>query len=213
MMQPINQNLRRCLMVAGIAVLTTGCMEQGEPMIPADVTMRAEQALTKHDVGTNSVIEQPFHETVVGHWVGTCDIVAPGSSDTLFAVGMERIVEPTNDPNRYTWTIIYRLPDFNNVRNYSLVVMDEEAGYYQVDEHNGAFIDVFYYTPGIMTSMFEVGSARVIGHETFNGNTLNLQFLTTDVEPLTISGDENITVRSYPFVSNQICQLTRKSPI
>ncbi|HEU4537374.1 MAG TPA: hypothetical protein VFS00_24810, partial [Polyangiaceae bacterium] len=45
-----------------------------------------------------------------GRWVGHCDILVPGRDEPVDTVEMERITESTDDPNAFSWTIIYRAP-------------------------------------------------------------------------------------------------------
>ncbi len=189
---------------------SVGCLEASQPIIPAELAQMSEIVETSDTAEIRLATEKPFLETVVGHWKGSCDIVAPGSPELLFEVEMERIVEPTDDPNRYTWQIIYRTPDSEQIRDYSMIIVDEEAGHYQVDENNGIVIDMYYYTPGILTQAFDVGNVRIIGHETYKGRRLNLQLIASGLEPATISGTEDFVVSSYPFFTNQYCQLKKK---
>lgn len=196
-------------LVAPLAIITA-CAEQGEPMLPTAISLESEVIEQTEAPELPQVANKPFLETVVGHWKGSCDIIQPGSPDVIYEVEMERIVEPTEDPSRYTWQIIYRTPDSEQLRDYTLVVVDEERGHYQVDENNGIVIDMYYYTNGILAQNFDVGNIRIIGHETYKGRKLNLQLLAGGLTPATTSGTADFEVNAYPFFSNQYCNLRKK---
>ncbi len=195
--------------------LLTGCATEGEELVSDTAQQASRMAMmvdSQEEAASNAAKEienHSFLDMIQGHWAGTCDLIWPGYPYALLEIEMERIVKPTEDPNRYTYQIIYRDGDFEQLRDYSLVVVDETWGHYQIDENNGIIIDHYYYTPGIVVEVFDVAGVRIMQHETLTPHRSELQLITSGLTPQTVSGAGDFVVNSYPFRTNQKCSLRK----
>lgn len=147
-----------------------------------------------------------------GHWVGRCDILLPGQEEPAQSVEMERITEPTENPGEYTWTIIYRSPDFEQVRPYTILAT-ETPGRYIVDEHNGILLPNYLIDGNILVSQFQVQNVRLFTREVFRGNKYDVEFTVSSVSP-ELSSDlgGGFVVDAFRVQSTQKCSLRRKGP-
>lgn len=147
-----------------------------------------------------------------GRWVGQCDILLPGREEPVQSVEMERITEPTENPNEYTWTIIYRGPDFEQVRPYTILAT-ETPGRYIVDEHNGILLPNYLIDGNILVSEFQVQNVRLFTREVFRGNKYDVEFTVSSVTP-ELSSDlgDGFVVDSFRILNTQKCSLRRKGP-
>lgn len=150
-----------------------------------------------------------------GRWVGQCDIFVPGQAEPVQSVEMERITEPTDNPNEYTWTIIYRSPDFgDDVRPYT-VRTTETPGRYVIDEHNGIELPNYLMNGNLLVSEFQIPlyNIRLFTRELFQGNKYEIEFTSVSMPPeLTSDLGDGFTVDSFRMISTQKCSLRRKGP-
>lgn len=91
-----------------------------------------------------------------GHWKGDAALVRAGAPDIAFT--MELIVKPTDDPARWTWTIVYDGAAGRQERAYELVINDD--GTFQIDEKNGIVLEA-RLLGGTLYSTFEVGGTQL----------------------------------------------------
>lgn len=202
-------SLTRVTAVLAISfAFTLGCDVSDDTAFPVAIDLESQSADRPAGEPFAAVDDRPFLDSVLGHWRGRCDIIHPGSPGAAQQIEMERIVQPTGDPTRYSWQIIYRTPDWEQLRDYSLIVVDEARGHYQIDENNGIVIDLYYYTPGVATQLFDVGNVRIVAHETIRDKQINLQLISTGLQPATTSAAGQFTVNAYPFNTNQYCTLS-----
>jgi hypothetical protein len=148
-----------------------------------------------------------------GRWVGQCDIFVPGQAEPVQSVEMERITEPTENPDEYTWTIIYRSPDFgDDVRPYT-VRTTETPGRYIIDEHNGILLPNYLVNGNTLISEFQLATydIRLFTREVFRGNKYDIEFTSLEMTPeLTSDLGEGFTVDSFRVISTQKCSLRRQ---
>lgn len=148
-----------------------------------------------------------------GRWVGQCDIFRPGQEEPVQSVEMERITEPTENPGEYTWTIIYRSPEFGeDVRPYT-VRTTETPGRYIIDEHNGILLPNYLVNGNTLISEFQLATydIRLFTREVFRGNKYDIEFTSLNMTPeLTSDLGEGFTVDSFRVLSTQKCSLRRQ---
>ena len=151
-----------------------------------------------------------FPAAWVGAWRGSLDWhTLDGESNK---VDMQVEIHPLDDPNRFSWTIIYDGEMGRQVRPYELIVRDPERGEYAIDEKNGIILeatllgDTFY-------SWFEVGGTRIVTRERLEqGPTgdrwIAVEMLSARSEPHTVTG-EGIAVSSFLATTLQRGRLER----
>ena len=119
-------------------------------------------------------------------------------------------IAATEDPERYAWTITYPNDD---VRAYTLLVRDAEAGAYAIDEHNGIVLEA-RYLDGRLHTWFEVNGSLLVLQESLvdagsPDEALLFELWSTNGKPME-SGGPKTPVRSYlPGVQ----QRARLSPV
>lgn len=104
------------------------------------------------------IAEASFPQTWAGHWKGDAELVRAGGANIAFK--MELIVKPTDDPARWTWTIVYDGAAGRQERAYELVVKDAATGSFQIDERNGIVLEA-RLLGGTLYSTFEVQGTRL----------------------------------------------------
>jgi hypothetical protein len=176
----------------------------------AAATLAPEMRALKHHSPTGDLFA-----LAQGRWVGQCDIFVPRQDEPVQSVEMERITEPTGNPGEYTWTIIYRSPDFGeDVRPYT-VQATETPGRYVIDEHNGIQLPNYLVAGNILVSEFQIAAynIRLFTREVFRGNQYDIEFTSVFMPPELISDLGNgFAVDSFRVISTQKCSLRRKGP-
>ena len=89
---------------------------------------------------TKTSVEQPFKfpNDWAGSWKGNLDASYPGGRMMTYA--MELQIAQTDDPNAWTWQLIYGEGDKRQVRDYELQIVKAEFGEYLIDEKNSIII-------------------------------------------------------------------------
>jgi hypothetical protein len=80
----------------------------------------------------------------------------------------ELIIEPTDHPDRFRWTVIYSGESGRQERKYELLVRNAERGEYAIDEKNGILLDARYLAGGLH-SHFSVEGTRITTRERLEG--------------------------------------------
>lgn len=223
------KSMSRVAAVSLLALLQ-GCAVNGTDLPAADLAA-AEQALTTdlpllspaaaagmigpepsalrhHQPGDDP---DDLFDLARGRWVGNCDILLPGQDEPVDSVEMERITEPTGNPNEYTWTIIYRGPDFEQVRPYTIQANPDTPGRYIVDEHNGILLTHALLDGNILVSEFQVQNVRLVTREVFHGNKYDFEITVMSTTP-ELSSDlgDGFVVDSFRVLNMQKCKLRRR---
>jgi hypothetical protein len=219
---------RSTLFVAApLMALLHGCvMDGGDPMAPdlasAEQALAADLphlgpalvpalALSAPDARHHDQPGGDLFALARGRWVGDCEILVPGQEEPVLTVEMERITEPTGTPGEYTWTIIYRGPDFEQVRPYTILADPATPGRYVVDEHNGILLPSYLVNGNILVSEFEVQGIRLMTREVFNGKKYDFEITTLPTTP-ELSSDlgDGFVVDSFRVATMQKCKLRRQ---
>jgi hypothetical protein len=158
--------------------------------------------------------EQPDHDLFAlarGRWIGECDLLVPGQDEPALTVETERIVEPTDNPNEYTWTIIYRGPDFpEQVRPYTILADPDNPGRYVIDEHNGILLASYLVDGNILVSSFQVPNLHLVARDVFRGNKWEFENTATFTTPeLSADLGDGFVVDSFPVSSVEKCKMRR----
>lgn len=154
-----------------------------------------------------------FPEAWRGHWKGPSRVVGPAGTTMTFT--MELVIEPTETPGRWTWTVIYDGAAGRQVRPYHLVAVDAAKGAWKVDEGNGIEI-VHQVLDGTLFAQFAVGGARITTRERLEragtpDERLEIEMMTTRDGDATASGGVGTTptVEAWPPRTLQTAALRR----
>ncbi len=140
----------------------------------------------------------------LGHWVGPMSVDMTGGSK-LDGLTMELIVKPTDDPNRYTWTIVYDGPPGRQERPYHLDVVNAARGKYVVDEGNDVRLPCTLFYGDTLVSSFEVEGARLVATYRLDGDTLRVDITSSRV----VEAEQEKYVKPSEVKSLQRAELKR----
>lgn len=145
------------------------------PLAPTDSAAQAGPIEEAYEAGH-------FPEAWVGSWQGEVTMFGPEGERMRFS--MTRIIAPSEDPARYDWTTIYSGDAGEQVRRYSLMLLDPDQGKYAIDEHNGIVLDARYLDDTLF-SWFEVQGTRLMVRERLGpeGKSLQFEIATSQGEP------------------------------
>jgi hypothetical protein len=156
---------------------------------------RTESA-AKPDEGV-APTDPEFPDAWIGSWRGTC--VARYPDGRRMAFPMELHVRPLDDPQRWSWTLVYGAGAQRQERPYQLVCLDADAGHYAIDEQNSIVIDA-YHIGADLVSMYQVQQSLmiVVYTRTAEGIEFALSAVGTGA-PRTSGGEGEIpAVDAYP---------------
>lgn len=150
---------------------------------------------------------QNFPEAWIGTWEG--EITAFNAQGPTQSFSMKLEITETDDPDRWGWKTTYAGED---VRDYTLIAQDREAGAYQVDEHNGIVLES-RLIDGVLYTWFAFGQAHILLQEelvTVHGAPrLRFEIVSTSSESTAAS--EEPAIDAYFPVARQFGLLERAS--
>lgn len=94
-----------------------------------------------------------FPTTWLGTWQGTVKTDSPFQPP----FDMELTIQPTDDPDRFQWKMVYHGEAGESIRPYHLVVVNRERGVFAIDEGEGIELDARYFE-GNLHSIFRAGT-------------------------------------------------------
>lgn len=169
---------------------------------PADAPAKSATTLESHRP------EDPLFARALGRWVGSCDILVAGRDQPVQTVGIERITEPTDDPSTFTWTIIYKLPDGDQVRPYLMSADPARPGRYVLDE-GGLYLS-HYLIGDVLYSDFDVPGARLLARDEIRHHRYDFEIQVSATSPeITNDLGEGFLVNAYRMNSIQRCSMRR----
>lgn len=154
-----------------------------------------------------------FPSAWTGHWRGPARVVTPERPPLEFT--MELLIAPTEDPARWTWTIVYDGAAGRQERKYQLLVIDAAKGQYAIDEQQGIVLQA-QLLDGTLHSFFVVQGVQLSTSERLvNAGTpdeaIMVEMVTTRVDRFETSGGKDgiPEVKSHRPQSVQLSRLTR----
>lgn len=119
-----------------------------------------------------------FPEDWIGHYSGNLEIYSKkGLSQS---VQMQLTIGAKDSSDMYQWKMQYGEED---IRNYAIKMVDQEAGHYVMDEFNGLFLDG-YHLGNTFTSHFSVESVEITSIYKKEGNQLSFQIISSGTDTL-----------------------------
>ncbi|MBW4596058.1 MAG: hypothetical protein KME46_24940 [Brasilonema angustatum HA4187-MV1] len=122
-----------------------------------------------------------------------------------------RIQPISNNPTRYSWQITYGTGAKKLVRNYELVVKDQGAGHFVIDEKDGTLIDAWWFGDRLY-SQFRVKNRLLNTQYERQSNRLHYELVTyQSVSSAQAENDQ----QKVPFESYQlqVVQSAELSPV
>jgi len=151
----------------------------------------------------------PFPQSWTGTWRGPCAYVPADAMAKPRQFEMELMVQPTADPSRYTWKIIYVEGAKRQERPYELVVVDAAAGRFAIDEKNSIVIES-RFIDGALFGQFVVGTSVITASYRRDGDRMVMELLTTDVKGAAVTGGNDVPqVQTHPVMGLQRAILER----
>ncbi len=173
----------------------------GEPQRAASPALAAERARPPVD---------PLLKLARGRWLGTCDILLTGRTEPALSVEIERITEPTGTPGEFTWTLIYRDANGEQVRPYVMRADPATPGRYILDENNGILISNYLQGGNLLYSDFEVQGIRLRTRDLFKHNKYDFEIGIGATTPeLTSDLGDGLVIDSYRVLNTQKCSMHR----
>jgi len=141
-----------------------------------------------------------FPEDWSGRWKGDLKIYSGlGLQDQL---KMELIINPIENSENYTFTIVYDTGIELTKRNYEIIVVDKDQGLFLVDEKNSILIESFFIG-GKWFQRFEVAGNMLICTIEMQNKNLVWEITSGKTEKMSTSGDTKVEgileVTTYPF--------------
>ncbi len=145
-----------------------------------------------------SLLGQSFPVGWQGLWKGELQIW--NGPQQVDAVPMSLAIQPAD--TAWTFVITYRagLPD-PDVRDYSLIAIDPEAGHYAIDEHNGIILDAYLIDHCLYDRFAGMGS-DLLARICLEGEALEYEIVSGQADPVRISGDTIMGSDTIPAISS-----------
>jgi hypothetical protein len=143
----------------------------------------------------------------VGSWRGTCDNFSGSFENATSNFAIERTVQPTADPYRFTWHTNFIMNGQRSERPYELIIQNPGSGSVAIDEGQGVLVAAQMMTKGTIWSVFEVQQTRLAMRDQVSEDKWDYEITTMSAQP-TVTG---FGVSSYQIISLQRCELDRIS--
>lgn len=142
---------------------------------------------------------QNFPEAWSGKWTGEVEVWNPSGQMDAFPMYLD--IQPTD--TLWTWTIFYghgQLPE-PDLRNYSLLIINDSIGHYAIDEHNGIILDAHLVDNCLSTAFGGMGSELLID-VCKEEDHLNYKITSFYAEPQRVSGDLIMGTDTIPPINS-----------
>ncbi|BBM83443.1 hypothetical protein [Candidatus Uabimicrobium amorphum] len=148
--------------------------------------------------------ERTFPDDWAGVYSGT--LVRQTTNGIIGKVNMELHIQKTDDPNRWTWKIVYD----GQARNYELIIIDRRRGIYTIDEKNSIMLSSFMIN-GTLYTHFGATFGYLLTTYRFEGNELLFNVTTSNATPYQTTGGQGQIplVHSFEIREQQSARLTK----
>jgi hypothetical protein len=148
-----------------------------------------------------------FPKEYVGTYVGNLNVA--DASGVLQNVPMELIIAPTEDPKKFSYTLAYIISKKRDERKYTLVIVDQAKGLYDLDENNGVVLRANYMRQTLF-STFEVNNRILNSSVEFkNDGRVFFNIIVTEKADPRTTGNEKTPVTSYNAIVIQKAALRK----
>jgi hypothetical protein len=149
-----------------------------------------------------------FPEAWTGRWKGNLSIFT--KEGTVSTVEMNIVLEKTSTPNNYSFIIIYKQGEKEDVRNYTLIKDTSNAGHFITDEQNSIRINDYLFGSTLI-SQFIVEGQLLTAVYRFEKNKIDFTIISTNAMPTGSSGgkDKIPVVKDFEIMNYQNAILER----
>ncbi|MBC8755534.1 hypothetical protein H2O64_12725 [Kordia sp. YSTF-M3] len=148
-----------------------------------------------------------FPKEYVGTYAGNLNVA--DASGVLQNVPMELIIAPTEDPKKYSYTLAYIISKKRDERKYTLVIVDQAKGLFDLDENNGVVLRANYMRQTLF-STFEVNNRILNSSVEFkNDGRVFFNIIVTEKAESRQTGDKKTPVISYNAIVIQKAALRK----
>lgn len=150
-----------------------------------------------------------FPEDYYGIYKGDLEIYNPNGKKTI---QMEFHLKPSEEKDKYHYTLVYVFNENRQERKYTLVAKDKAKGIYEVDENNGIILHAQWLGNGLY-SMYEVGGTLLTTTERFYDDHMDFEIMVNNQKSKTKTGGvgEDIPeVNVYPISAMQKARLIKQ---
>lgn len=162
-------------------------------------------------LSNQATAQSSFPQDWIGKWSGTLEIYrGPQKMDSL---PMSLHILPLEKDGTYSYTINYGLTE-EGIRDYELITVDAERGFYAVDENNGIRLSS-YVVGEQFISHFEVMGSYLTSTSYRSGDKLMYIITSGEIQSeyttgdTIINGEEIPPVQSFPVRVLQSAELSR----
>ena len=139
--------------------------------------------------------EVAFPKEYVGTYAGNLNI--SDVTGVLQNVPMEIIIQPTDDPKKFSYTLVYIVSNKKQEQKYTLIVVDPEKGLYDLDENNGVVLRANYMRQTLF-STFELNNRILNSRVEFNNDgRIFFSITVTEKTDARNTGNDKLKVVSY----------------
>ena len=142
---------------------------------------------------------QSFPASWEGRWSGEVKIFGAGAQQDAFPMSLE--IKPTD--SLWTYIITYdhgRFPE-PDVRQYSLLILEDSLGHYAVDEHNSIILDA-YFMDDCLYSVFAGMGSQLQSRICRNGDWLDYEITSFYGDPIRSTGDTVLGTDTIPSIDS-----------
>jgi len=148
-----------------------------------------------------------FPKEYVGTYAGNLNIA--DVTGVLQNVPMELIIAPTEDPKKFSYTLAYIVSKKRDERKYTLIIVDQEKGLFDLDENNGIVLRANYMRQTLF-STFEVNNRILNSSVEFkNDGRVFFNIIVTEKANPRKTGSGKIPVTSYNTIVIQKAALRK----
>ena len=148
-----------------------------------------------------------FPKEYVGTYVGNLNV--SDATGVLQNVPMELIIAPTEDPKKYSYTLAYIISKKRDERKYTLAIVDQAKGLFDLDENNGIVLRANYMRQTLF-STFEVNNRILNSSVEFkNDGRVFFTIIVTEKAAPRKTGSEKTVVTSYNAIVIQKAALRK----
>ena len=142
---------------------------------------------------------QDFPRSWEGKWNGEVAVWSSTGKQSSFPMSLEILPKDSV----WTYTIFYGHGQLEqaDIREYTLLVLDDSLGHYAVDEHNGILLDA-YYMDDCLYSVFAGMGSQLQSRVCLEDDQLNYEISSFFEEPIRTSGDTIIDTDTIPPIQS-----------
>jgi hypothetical protein len=157
-----------------------------------------------------TAVSSDFPRSWFGRWKG--DAANDNGSGEPVRFTMELVIGPTEQADRFQWTIVYDGAFGRQERKYELVVKDAARGEYAIDEKNSIVLDARLLS-GALYSHFAVDGTRLTVRERLEGlgskdERIEVEMITTVDAEANTSGKGNGAPEVLSWMPRSILRAT-----